>query len=109
MPRYAALMTGAGDGCGFTIDCNKTFMIFDAANNEMAIGVCWEKWHARGGSSGEPRIEKIVLVVIESVITVPVNEWNERGEADEEREDDEAELAEAEKKVKQLRSKLGKE
>jgi len=107
MAKYVALLTGAGDGCDYTIDCNKTFKVFEAEDDAAAIKRCKQEWEDRGGAGGKPRIEQIQLLRVETTVNVPVDKWNEQGEADDEKEAAEAELAEIEEKAKKLRGKAG--
>ncbi len=33
MSLYVAIIIGQGEGCDYTIDCNKTFLVFEAKDN----------------------------------------------------------------------------
>ena len=70
--KFVALLTGFGDGCDYTIDCNKSFKIFEAENQAEAVEKCKEIYEYYGGSYGEPKIEKIDLLTFVDHIIVPL-------------------------------------
>lgn len=70
--KYVALLVGQGQGCDYTIACNRDFKIFEADTKEAAIAKCREFWEYHG----EPRIEEIHLLEVNTTETLPVNEWN---------------------------------
>lgn len=37
MPKFLALITGTGEGCDYTIGCNKTWKVKEAENKEAFI------------------------------------------------------------------------
>ena len=106
--KYVALLTGAGEGCDYTIGCNKTFEVFESADASAAVSHCKKMWEDHGGANGEPRIEKVQLYAIAETVEVPVKRWNALGAEESEREQAEDELRKAEARAKELRSKLGK-
>jgi hypothetical protein len=57
------LLTGAGEGCDYCIDCNKKFIIFDAESDEKAIAHATE-YMSDNFSSDE--IDKVQLLRVGS-------------------------------------------
>jgi hypothetical protein len=47
MPKYVALIAGTGEGCDYTLECNKTWRISEAKNIEefracvLENSACW--------------------------------------------------------------------
>lgn len=37
MKKFAAFITGSGEGCDYTIGCNKTFTVVEAENETIAL------------------------------------------------------------------------
>ena len=48
--KYVALFTGAGDGCDYTIGCNKNFEVFEAKDHAAALKHCKQEWEDHGGA-----------------------------------------------------------
>ena len=105
--KFVALFTGAGEGCDYTIGCNKTFAVFEALNQTHAIAQCKETWQDHGGSEGDCRIETIALYSIDEEVQVPIAQWNKEGKEEAERKEAEAELKKIEARAQKLRAKLG--
>ncbi len=72
--KYVALMTGKGEGCDYTIGCNKKFAVFGADDDAAAIKYCKKLWDDHGGNS-EKGIETIELYAVGSPVKVPVEKW----------------------------------
>lgn len=106
--KFVTLLTGSGEGCDFTIACNKDFVVFDAVDVREALQKCAKIWEDHGGAGGEPRIEEMLLFSIYEEIHVPIDFWNEEGAAEDERKEAEEELKELEEKARELRLKLRK-
>lgn len=104
--RYVALITGKGDGCDYTIDCNKTFLVFMALDELDAISQCYAKW--REYKDSESSIDEIQLFVVESEISVPILKWV-AGDNQEEKERLQDELEAIEERKKEICSMLKKE
>jgi len=71
--QYVALFTGNGEGCDYTIGCNKTWKMITASSKKeaeaKAIDVYWE----HGGEAGEPGVASIELLEISSSIKIDVD------------------------------------
>jgi len=102
--RYVALITGEGEGCDHTIDCNKKFEVMEDMTDSEAIKALkkyFDEW-------GHDHIANIQLFSIEAEVALPFKQWKENAERDEMMEEMEAELEDAEAKVDELRNKLKK-
>ena len=105
--KYVALLTGQGEGCDYTIGCNKNFVVFEAESPEHALLFCRQEWEDNGGANASPEIKEIELFQIWETFNVPVSEWA----AEEKINKDNRvlkELEELERKASVLRSKLNK-
>ena len=107
--KYVALFTGRGNGCDYTIGCNKNFITFEETNDDEALAKCKETWKDHGGSAGTPRVETIRLFIVSKEVPVQTYDWNVQDEKDRERRKAEQELKAAEEKAAKLRQKLGKQ
>ena len=45
MKTYAVFITGDGDGCDYTIGCNKTFTVVEAENETIALNIILEEYN----------------------------------------------------------------
>mgnify|MGYP001588521004 CR=1 FL=1 len=102
--RDVALLTGEGEGCDYTIGCNRNFTVFEAADTPEALRKCKAIWEDHGGANGDPRVEGMELYAVAESVAVPVNLWNEVEEEESEREQAEEELRLIEARSRQLRS-----
>ncbi len=100
--RYVALITGAGEGCDYTIACNKDFEVFEAKSDEDARKWAREYWE----ENGRDRISMIELYGCGDQIPMPVSEWNrEQDERDLDAEN-KLELERLELRAKELRAQI---
>lgn len=99
--KFISLMYGAGDGCDYTIDCNKTFECFDAVSYDEA------KLHVRLSMEDYGGIEyfkNIQLFCVDSEIIIPFEQWENELEEDQVLE----EKLRLEEQIKELQQKLEK-
>jgi hypothetical protein len=100
---YVALLSGCGEGCDYTIGCNKAFRVFDAENAEQALEKCQEFF----GHYGEDALDSILLFATQEQVPVPIAAWKEAKKKERKRIQAEAELRRAEAQVKALKKTLG--
>jgi agmatine/peptidylarginine deiminase len=91
--RYIALITGEGEGCDYTIDCNKRFEIIERATDVEAI--IWAKELL--DEDGHDRIENIQLFSVEAEVAL-----------DQDNAEMQSELEELEAQADELRQKMKK-
>mgnify|MGYP001579600953 CR=1 FL=1 len=108
MNRYALLMTGAGgsdSGCDYTLDCNKTYEIFEAKSDREAFNIVKQKCE---DSRPERGFDEVVLIKIEKFIVIPFKKWD--GDEDDENEQEELkeELASIEVRIRDIRERIKK-
>jgi hypothetical protein len=101
--KFVALLTGKGEGCDYTIGCNKTFDVFEAEDTEAALKHCRQICEEHGVD----RIDEVNLFVVSVHVPVPFDQWDEEAASDSE-EDLEEELRAAEARASELRKRLGK-
>lgn len=106
--RYIALFVGRGEGCDHTIDCNKSFEVIEAKDDEEAIAYCRQWWEDHGGAQAEPAIESIEMFRVIGSVIVPLDSWNDEEIKRREAEESERELAEAEARVAELKARKNK-
>ena len=107
--KYIALVTGMGEGCNYTIGCNRMWSILDVASEEGAINAC----KTIVEDNGYDRIDNITLLqIVEGVegkdIVVPIGKWRKEQEDENERRANERELARLEERKKELENRLKK-
>jgi len=75
--KFVALFKGRGEGCDYTIACNKDFRVFDAENCGQAIEVCKKYWEDHGKSRGDTPVVDIDLYQLTGdKILVGIDVWN---------------------------------
>lgn len=104
--KYVVLMAGEGHGCDYTIDCNKTFMIFEAKDDEEAIERCKKRWEEFGTEGSEPRVKNIELFCVERTVGTSVKKWVSDEIAKQEKIKLQMQIEEAEAKINRLKNRL---
>lgn len=110
--RYVALFTGEGEGCDYTIGCNKSFEVFEAVSDEDAIQCCRDIWEDHGDhcgdkdyNSGASRIAHIQLFKGCETVSISAETWNEEAEKEKTNRLVEQELIKAEARVAELKAR----
>lgn len=83
MPKYVALMRGTGEGCDWTIACNKDYLIFEADNRDKAEEKCFSVYESHGGKKGDPAICEIMLFEVTGEKAVDLISYNRKIEEEE--------------------------
>lgn len=104
MRVFYVLLTGQGDGCDYTIGCNKKFKKLAATDREAALK---EVEEICSGYS-EPGIEKATLVEAASVVECDVAGWQEEWARQRRLDEAAADRAKKEKLFRDLQKELGK-
>ncbi len=63
MAEYVVCILGAGTGCDYCIDCNKTFFVLEAENDEDAIEALEEEVYNNWGGD---RIDSVDIYKIDT-------------------------------------------
>jgi chaperonin cofactor prefoldin len=100
MSLYVALLTGVGEGCDYTIGCNKQFYLCECLNDEAAVRWCKENVR----EVGSYRVEEVTLFKIAEEVELPESILD--ANLDDQIKELEDELEDAEERVDRLRSKL---
>ena len=72
MPRYVLLVKGAGEGCDYTLGCNRSFEFLDAESIEDAMKIARKKFQ---GPDAYIPWESAYLTEMREEI--PVSQWSE--------------------------------
>ena len=99
--RYIMLITGKGEGCDYTIACNKDFIEFQAGSHGAAVEKCREKLTEEGTEF----IGSIQLFSVADEIKVPLSKWVTEIEGRDKKDELDAEIAETERRLRELRAK----
>jgi hypothetical protein len=70
MAKYCLLLQGAGEGCDYSIDCNKSFKLFEASSEAHALKIA-EKLVAEYDSE---QMDKALLIEIKKSKTIDLKE-----------------------------------
>jgi len=64
MPTYVALITGCGEGCDYTLACNKTWEVGTAESKEAFLEDIREQYEYGLDGDAEPRLDVVEIFEI---------------------------------------------
>jgi hypothetical protein len=104
MPDYYALMVGEGEGCDYTIGCNKTFEKMKAHNEHDALKetekLCEEYY-------GENGLASLLVLEVHKAHRIPVKDIYRKMAEEEKKSKEEEKEKEERKELERLKTKFG--
>jgi hypothetical protein len=100
---FVVLLTGQGEGCDFTIGCNRCWRDLRAATWEEALA----EVPAVLQGFGEPQVATATILHVVAAQDFPVASWRQLQEAEQARRDQEAQKELRRRQYEELRREFG--
>lgn len=106
--KFVALLTGAGEGCDYTIGCNFKFKIVEAEDKAAAFEKFCEEFYWDSDGFSNELLDKVQLFELGEEFTEMFNECLEEEKSAKAQEKARAEEASDLAEFERLKNKLGK-
>jgi hypothetical protein len=104
MSDYYALMVGEGEGCDYTIGCNKTFKKMKAHNEQDALKEAEQLCEEH---QGEIPLVSLLVLEVHKAHQIPVKDIYRKMDEEERKEKEQEKEKEERKELERLKAKFG--